>query len=120
MSAGQPVTPAPRALALVAQLRWIYSTSTAVHAPLVLEALTILEQAVKDETTTYLFDDGTEPTVRRLPKGCDQQGRFPEAAEAATEVGADDAPVGIGSIVLRSVKAIIIVGVIAFLVGVLA
>jgi hypothetical protein len=45
---------------------------------------------VKDETTTYLFDDGTEPTVRRVPKGCDQQGRFPEAAEAATEVGQED------------------------------
>lgn len=34
-----------------------------------------------------------------LPKGCDQQGRFPEAvdvapppAEAATDLGADDAP----------------------------
>ena len=25
-----------------------------------------------------------------IPKGCDQQGRYPEAAEAATEVGADD------------------------------
>ena len=43
---------------------------------------------MKDET--YIFDDGTEPTVRRLPKGCDQQGRYPQAAEAATEVGADD------------------------------
>jgi hypothetical protein len=43
---------------------------------------------MKDET--YLFDDGTEPTVRRLPRGCDQQGRYPEAAEAATEVGQDD------------------------------
>ena len=39
---------------------------------------------------TYLFDDGTEPTVRRLPLGCDQQGRHPQAAEAATEVGQDD------------------------------
>ena len=28
----------------------------------------------------------------RIPLGCDQQGRYPEAAEAATEVGADDAP----------------------------
>lgn len=27
----------------------------------------------------------------RIPLGCDQQGRHPEAAEAATEVGADDA-----------------------------
>jgi hypothetical protein len=24
------------------------------------------------------------------PKGCDQQGRFPEAAEAATEVGQEE------------------------------
>ena len=27
-----------------------------------------------------------------IPAGCDQQGRYPEAAEAATDVGADDAP----------------------------
>jgi hypothetical protein len=40
---------------------------------------------MKEET--YLFNDGTEPTVRRLPRGCDQQGRYPEAAEAATEIG---------------------------------
>ena len=39
---------------------------------------------------THIFDDGTEPTVRRLPKGCDQQGRYPEAAHSATEVGQDD------------------------------
>ncbi len=25
-----------------------------------------------------------------IPKGCDQQGRYPEAAEAATEVGLDE------------------------------
>ena len=25
-----------------------------------------------------------------IPKGCDQQGRYPQAAEAATEVGIDD------------------------------
>ena len=25
-----------------------------------------------------------------IPRGCDQQGRYPEAAEAATEVGIDD------------------------------
>jgi hypothetical protein len=42
-----------------------------------------------------VFDDGTEPTVRqvperRLPYGCDQQGRYPEAAEAATDIGQDD------------------------------
>ena len=28
--------------------------------------------------------------VNRIPMGCDQQGRYPQAAEAATEVGADD------------------------------
>ncbi len=34
--------------------------------------------------------DDTELTVRRLPKGADQQGRYPEAAEAATDVGQED------------------------------
>ena len=28
--------------------------------------------------------------MKPLPQGCDQQGRYPEAAEAATEIGADD------------------------------
>lgn len=28
--------------------------------------------------------------VKPLPRGCDQQGRYPCAAEAATEVGAED------------------------------
>ncbi len=36
------------------------------------------------------FSDGTEPTVRRLPKGADQQGRYPEAAESCTDVGLED------------------------------
>ena len=36
------------------------------------------------------FDDGTEPTVRHLPYGADQQGRYPEAAEPCTDVGQDD------------------------------
>jgi hypothetical protein len=43
---------------------------------------------VKYEDT--VFDDGTEPTVRRLPKGADQQGRYPEAAEAVTDVGQEN------------------------------
>ena len=30
--------------------------------------------------------------ARRAPLGCDYQGRHPQAAEAATEVGADDLP----------------------------
>ena len=25
-----------------------------------------------------------------IPKGCDQQGRYPQAAESATEIGADE------------------------------
>jgi hypothetical protein len=38
-----------------------------------------------------VFDDGTEPTVRqvperRLPYGCDQQGRYPQAAEPVTDL----------------------------------
>lgn len=30
------------------------------------------------------------PRIPRLPAGCDQQGRHPQAAEACTELGADD------------------------------
>jgi hypothetical protein len=72
---------------------------------------------MKDET--YLFDDGTEPTVRRLPKGCDQQGRYPEAAEAATEVGIDDAPESLGRLVVLGLGIVGLVGLIALAVGVL-
>jgi hypothetical protein len=35
-------------------------------------------------------DDDTTPTVRRLPKGADYQGRHPEAAEPCTDVGQED------------------------------
>lgn len=55
--------------------------------------------------------------MNKLPKGLDQQGRYPEAAEAATELGVDDGPVGIGSIVLMGVIIVAVFGVIAFLVG---
>lgn len=72
---------------------------------------------MKDET--YLFDDGTEPTVRRVPRGCDQQGRYPEAAEAATEIGIDDAPESLGRLVVLGLAIVCLVGAIAFLVGVL-
>ena len=34
--------------------------------------------------------DGNDPP--RLPRGCDQQGRYPEAAEACTEIGAEPEP----------------------------
>jgi hypothetical protein len=68
------------------------------------------------------YDDSDEkyPKLRRLPKGCDQQGRYPEAAEAATEVGADDGPEALGTVVLMGVAIVAVVGLIAFLVGVLA
>lgn len=77
---------------------------------------------------TYIFDDGTEPTVRRLPRGCDQQGRYPEAAEAATDIGQDEPDFygrefykeELKSVLLCGVAIIAVVGVIAFLVGVLA
>ena len=73
---------------------------------------------MKEET--YIFDDGTEPTVRRLPKGCDQQGRYPEAAEAATEVGVDDDDVeSLGRLVLLGLGIVAVVGLIALAVGVL-
>lgn len=70
---------------------------------------------MKDET--YLFEDGTEPTVRRLPKGCDQQGRYPEAAHSATEVGHDDGPEALGTLVLAGALVVAVVGVIALLAG---
>lgn len=34
--------------------------------------------------------------IPRIPKGCDQQGRYPEAAECCTDVGADDDEASIG------------------------
>jgi hypothetical protein len=73
---------------------------------------------MKEET--YIFDDGTEPTVRRMPKGLDYQGRFPEAAEAATEIGVDDDAVeSLGRLVLLGLGVVVLVGAIAFVVGVL-
>jgi len=80
---------------------------------------------MKEET--YIFDDGTEPTVRRMPKGLDQQGRFPEAAEAATEVGQQEPDFYGKDFYLEELKAVLlcglgviaVVGGIAFLVGVL-
>jgi len=80
---------------------------------------------MKEET--YIFDDGTEPTVRRMPKGLDQQGRYPEAAEAATEVGQQEPDFygrefyreELRAVLLCGVAVVAVVGGIAFLVGVL-
>lgn len=55
--------------------------------------------------------------MNKLPKGLDQQGRHPEAAEACTEIGADDAPETLGTLVLAGALVVAVVGVIALLAG---
>ena len=56
--------------------------------------------------------------MNKLPKGLDQQGRHPEAAEAATELGhTDDAPETLGTLVLAGAVVVAVVGVIALLAG---
>ena len=58
--------------------------------------------------------------MSRIPKGCDQQGRYPEAAEAATEVGVDDDAVeSLGRLVVLGLGIVVLVGAIALAVGVL-
>ena len=43
----------------------------------------------------------------------------PDPAEAATEIGIDDAPESLGRLVLLGLGIVVLVGLIAFLVGVL-
>ena len=50
--------------------------------------------------------------MSRIPNGCDQQGRYPEAAEAATELGADDEEQA-DLVFLWAVVAILVVTLIA-------
>jgi hypothetical protein len=57
--------------------------------------------------------------MKKLPKGLDQQGRYPEAAEAATEIGVDDAPESLGKLLVLGLCVVCLVGAIAFVVGVL-
>jgi hypothetical protein len=58
--------------------------------------------------------------MSKMPKGCDYQGRYPEAAEAATEVGVDDDAVeSLGRLVLLGLSVVVLVGAIALAVGVL-
>jgi hypothetical protein len=58
--------------------------------------------------------------MKKLPKGLDQQGRYPEAAEAATEVGVDDDAVeSLGRLVVLGLCVVVLVGAIALAVGVL-
>lgn len=53
------------------------------------------------------------------PKGCDQQGRHPEAAEAATEVGVkdDDGLETVGSVVALAIIIVVTVAAISLLAG---
>ena len=65
--------------------------------------------------------------MSKMPKGCDYQGRYPEAAEAATEVGQQEPDFygrefyreELKAVLLCGVAVVALVGVIAFLVGVL-
>jgi hypothetical protein len=54
--------------------------------------------------------------MKKIPKGCDQQGRHPEAAECCTELGADQdgdtSPLDFGSL-LVAVFAVGLVAVVA-------
>jgi uncharacterized protein (DUF983 family) len=51
--------------------------------------------------------------MSRLPTGCDQQGRYPEAAEAATEIGADDFDDAAAIIVKQIICIVIVIAVMA-------
>jgi hypothetical protein len=64
--------------------------------------------------------------MNKLPKGCDQQGRFPEAAEAATEVGQEPEFYNrqfmleeLGSLLAWALGIFAVVVLLGFLVGVL-
>jgi hypothetical protein len=58
--------------------------------------------------------------MTKILKGLDQQGRYPEAAEAATEVGVyDDDVESLGRLVLLGLGVIVMVGLIALAVVVL-
>jgi hypothetical protein len=58
--------------------------------------------------------------MSKIFKGLDQQGRHPEAAEAATEIGVDDDAVeSLGKLVVLGLGVVVLVGLIAFVVGVL-
>ena len=50
--------------------------------------------------------------VKKIPNGCDQQGRYPEAAHAASEVTDDDMLECVGRTVLDGILVAAIVGVV--------
>jgi len=55
----------------------------------------------------------------RIPLGCTNQGRNPEAAEACTEIGADDFDDTARFVIWHLIIAVMIVGVIAGVVALL-
>ncbi len=58
--------------------------------------------------------------MSKMFKGLDQQGRYPEAAHSATEVGVnDDAVESLGKLVVLALGIVVLVGAIALAVGVL-
>jgi hypothetical protein len=63
-----------------------------------------------------------EVKVNKLPKGCDQQGRHPEAAEAATELGIEEPDIDPVRVVIKdtliaSVILMLVVYVVLALLG---
>ncbi len=67
------------------------------------------------------FDDvksqPLEVNMKQMPKGCDYQGRHPEAAECCTEIGADDAPETLGKIVVVGAAVVAVLVVIVLIAG---
>jgi hypothetical protein len=58
--------------------------------------------------------------MSKMFKGLDQQGRYPEAAHSATDIGVDDDAVeSLGRLVLLGLGVVCLVGAIALAVGVL-
>jgi len=53
----------------------------------------------------------------RIPTGCDQQGRYPQAAEACTELGQDDFDDAAALIFKSLLTAVAIVAIIALAVA---
>lgn len=75
------------------------------------------------KTETIIHDDGTEPTTinRFCCDGMCNQGRIcpgaPAPAEACTEMGVDDAPETLGTLVVVGALVVAVIGVAAFLAG---
>ena len=51
-----------------------------------------------------------------VPQGCDQQGRYPQAAEAATELGMEEPEDTYGALVTDVAISVVLIGVIALIV----